>query len=122
MGCSEVSNGHTGLGDEQDDNGPKMLNDATSTVNANIPNWTTIFTDIIAPFSWDSGPSLPEHFDVCMEAALDCFNLLACRRYQKLTQCLHVSDRAYESTQSNTDYDKLYKIHPVLKFGMRQLC
>ena len=35
------------------------------------------------------------------------------RRYQKLTQYLHVSNRANEPAQNSADYDKLYKIHPV---------
>ena len=39
---------------------------------------------------------------------------MTCRRYQKLTQYLHVSDRFNEPTQNSADYDKLYKIHPVL--------
>ena len=39
---------------------------------------------------------------------------MICRRYQKLTQYLHVSDRANEPAQNSADYDKLYKIHPVL--------
>ena len=39
---------------------------------------------------------------------------MTCRRYQKLTQYLHVSDRANEPAQNSADYDKLYKIHPVL--------
>ena len=39
------------LGDELDDNAPNTLNDAV-TANANIPNWTTNFTDItIEPFT-----------------------------------------------------------------------
>ena len=36
------------------------------------------------------------------------------RRYQKLTQYLHVSDKANVPAQNSADYDKLYKIHPVL--------
>ena len=39
---------------------------------------------------------------------------MICRRYQKLTQYLHVSDRDNEPAQNSADYDKLYKIHPVL--------
>ena len=39
---------------------------------------------------------------------------MTCRRYQKLTQYLHVSDRDNEPAQNSADYDKLYKIHPVL--------
>ena len=39
---------------------------------------------------------------------------MTCRRYQKLTQCLHVSDRGNELAQNNADYDILYNIHPVL--------
>ena len=39
---------------------------------------------------------------------------MTCRRYQKLNQYLHVSDRANEPAQNNADYDKLYKICPVL--------
>ena len=40
---------------------------------------------------------------------------MICRTYQKLTQYLHVSDRANEPAQNSAYYDKLYKIHPVLK-------
>ena len=36
------------------------------------------------------------------------------RWYQKLTQYLSVSDRANDPAQNSADYDKLYKIHPVL--------
>ena len=43
---------------------------------------------------------------------------MICKRYQKLTQYLHVSDRANEPDQNSVDYDKLYKIHPV--FNMVQ--
>ena len=65
------------FGDELDDNGPNTVNDATVTVNANIPNWTTNFTDKkIEPFTQDSGPCLPESFDVSVAMALDYFNLL----------------------------------------------
>ena len=39
---------------------------------------------------------------------------MICRRYQKLTQYLHVSDGANEPAWNNVDYDKLYKIHPML--------
>ena len=39
---------------------------------------------------------------------------MTCRRYQKLTLYLHVSDRANEPAQNSADYDKLYKICPVL--------
>ena len=46
VGSSEVSSHHTNFGDEWDDNGPNIVNDATVTANANVPNWTTIFTDI----------------------------------------------------------------------------
>ena len=42
---------------------------------------------------------------------------MTCRRYQKLTQYLHVSHGANEPTQNSTDYDKLYKICPVLVQG-----
>ena len=49
---SEVSSDHTDFGDEWDDNGPNTINDATVTANANIPNWTTNFTDITTvPFT-----------------------------------------------------------------------
>ena len=61
MGSSKVSSDHMEFGDELDDNRPNTFNDATVTVNANIPNWTTNFTDItIETFTQDSGPSLPE--------------------------------------------------------------
>ena len=43
---------------------------------------------------------------------------MKCRRYQKPTQYLHVSNRANETVQNSADYDKLYKIHPV--FNMVQ--
>ena len=50
---------------------------ATVTANANIPIWTTNFTDItIEPFTQDSGPSLPENFDVSVATTLDYFYLL----------------------------------------------
>ena len=39
---------------------------------------------------------------------------MTCRRYQKLIQYLHVSDRANDPAQNSADYDNLYKIHPVL--------
>ena len=39
---------------------------------------------------------------------------MTCRRYQKLTQYLYVSDRANELAQNSDDYYKLYKICPVL--------
>ena len=76
-GSSEVSNDHSDFGDEWDDNGPNTLNAATVTANATIPNWTTNFTDItIDPFTQDSGPCLPENFDVSVATTLDYFNLL----------------------------------------------
>ena len=77
MGSSEVGSDHTDFGDELDDNGPNITNDATVTANANIPYWTTKFTDITTvPFTQDSGPCLPEKFDVSVATALDYFNLL----------------------------------------------
>ena len=39
---------------------------------------------------------------------------MTCRKCQKLTQYLQVSDRANEPAKNSADYDKLYKIHPVL--------
>ena len=39
---------------------------------------------------------------------------MTCRRYQQQTQYLHVSDRANEPAWNSADYDKPYKIHPVL--------
>ena len=36
------------------------------------------------------------------------------RRYEKLTEYLHVSDRANESNRGDENYDKLYKVRPVL--------
>ena len=77
VGSSEVSRDHTNFGDELDDNGPNNVNDATVTANANIPNWTTNFTDItIEPFTQDSGTCLPENIDVSVATALDYFSLL----------------------------------------------
>ena len=77
MGSSEVSSDHTDLWDELDDNGYNTVNDATVTANAHTPNWTTNFTDVtIEPFTQDSGPTLPENFDVSVATALDYFNLL----------------------------------------------
>ena len=65
------------MGDEFDDNGPNTINVATVTTNANIPNWTTNFTNItIGPFTQDSGPCLPENLDVSVATVLDYFNLL----------------------------------------------
>ena len=58
VGSSEVSNDHTDFGDELDDNGLNTVNNATVTANANIPNWTTNFTDITTePFTQDNGPA-----------------------------------------------------------------
>ena len=77
VGSGGVSSDHTDLGVEWDDNGPNTVNDDTVTANANIPNWTTNFTDItIEPFTQDSGPTLSENFDVSVAIALDYFNLL----------------------------------------------
>ena len=77
VGASEVSSDHTNFGDELDDSGRNTINSATVTANANIPNWTTNFTDItIEHFTQDSGPCLPENFDVSVATALDYFNLL----------------------------------------------
>ena len=68
---------HTDFGDELDHNGPNTVHDATVTANANILNWTTNFNDItIELFTQDSGPCLPENFDVSVATALDHFNLL----------------------------------------------
>ena len=51
--------------------------DLTPFANANIPNCTTNFTDIkIEVFTQDSGPCLPESFDVSVATAWDYFNLL----------------------------------------------
>ena len=41
-------------------------------------------------------------------------NPMTCRRYQKLTQYMHLSDRANEPAQNSADYDKLQKIDLVL--------
>ena len=77
VGSSEVSSDHTDSGDELDDNGCNTINDTTVNANANIPNWTTNFTDITTePFTQDGGPCLPENFDVSVERALHYFNLL----------------------------------------------
>ena len=58
-------------------NGPNTGNDTTVTASANIPNQTTNFMDITTgPFTQDSGPSLPENFDVSVAISLDYFNLL----------------------------------------------
>ena len=63
VGSSEVSNDQTDFGDELDDNGPNTVNDVTVTANANIPNWTTNFTDTTTePFTQDSVPPLCENF------------------------------------------------------------
>ena len=70
VGGSEVSSDHTDFGHKQNDNGPGIVDDATVTGNANIPNWTTNFTDIIIEtYTQDSGSSLPENFDVSMATA-----------------------------------------------------
>ena len=77
VGSSEVSSDHTDFGNEWDDNGPNTVNDATVMANANIPNWTTNFTEItIEPFTKDSSPSLPQNFDLSVATALDYYNLL----------------------------------------------
>ena len=65
---SEVSSDHTDFWDELDDNGPNTVNDATVTANANIPNWTTNFTDItIEPCTQDSGPCLPKNTNLLLK-------------------------------------------------------
>ena len=77
VGSSEVSNDHTDFRDELDENGPNNINDATVAANVNIPNWTTNFYDItFEPFTQESGPCLPENFDVSVATSLDYFNLL----------------------------------------------
>ena len=77
MGSSEIPSDHTEFVDEQNDNGPNIVSDATVTANANIPNWTTNFTNIEGkPFTQDSSPSLPEKFDVSMPTSLNYFILL----------------------------------------------
>ena len=82
MGSSEVSSDHTDFGDELDDNRPNAINDATVTANTNIPNWTTNFIAITTePFTQDSGPSLPENFDVSVATALHYFNLFSNLKY-----------------------------------------
>ena len=74
VGSCDISSHHTDFGD---DNGPNTDNDATVTANANNPKCTTNFTDIaIAPFTQNSGPCLPENFDVSVATTLDYFNLL----------------------------------------------
>ena len=56
LGSSEVSSDHTDFGDEWYDNGPNAVNDTTVTTNANIPNWTTYFTEITTePLTQESG-------------------------------------------------------------------
>ena len=53
------------------------VNDATVTVNENIPNWTTHFTDItIEPFTQIVVPVYLKYFDVSVATALNYFNLL----------------------------------------------
>ena len=72
VGSSEVSSDNTDFGEELGDNGPNTITDATVTANANIPNWTTNFTDITTePFTQDSGPCLPENFDVSVATAFN---------------------------------------------------
>ena len=82
LGSGEVSNDHTDFGDELDYNGPNTVNDATVTAKANIPNWTTNFTDItIEPFTQDSGPCLPENFDLPVATALDYLTYYSNQKY-----------------------------------------
>ena len=70
-GFSEISSDHTDFGNKQDDNGPNTVNATTVPAIANIPKWTTNFTDIsIRPFTQDSGSSLPENFDVSVATAI----------------------------------------------------
>ena len=77
VGSSEILTDHVDFGDEKDDSGPNTVNEATVTITVNIPNWTTNFNDITTgPFFQDSGPSLPEQFDVSVATALDYFNLM----------------------------------------------
>ena len=64
VGSSKVCSNHADCGEEWDDNGPNTVSDASVTVHANIPNWTTNFTDIaIESFTQDSDPSLTENID-----------------------------------------------------------
>ena len=39
---------------------------------------------------------------------------MTCKRFQKLTQYLHVSNMTNEPAWNSADYDTLYKIHTVL--------
>ena len=39
---------------------------------------------------------------------------MTCRRYQNLTHYLQVSDRANDPALNSADYDKLFKIYPVM--------
>ena len=76
VGCNVVSSYHTDLGMSRMimDN---TINNVTVSANENIPNKTSNFTDItIGTFAQDSGPSLPENFDVSVATALDYFSLL----------------------------------------------
>ena len=60
-----------------EDSGLNISNDAAVTANANIPNWTTNFTNVtIYPFTQDSGPCLHENFDASVATALGYFKLL----------------------------------------------
>ena len=76
-GSSEISSDHIDFGNEWDDNGPNTVNHGIVTANANIPSWTTNLTDItIQPLTQDSGPSLPENFDISVATVLDYINSL----------------------------------------------
>ena len=82
VGSREASSDHTDFGDEWDDKELTLLMMTSVKANANIPNWTNYFTDITTTcYTQDSGPSLPENFDVSVATALDYFNLLFKQKY-----------------------------------------
>ena len=82
VGSSDISSDHTDLGNGQDDNRPNTHSDATVAANANIPNWTTSFTyKKIESCTQDSGPYIPENFDVSVATALDYLTYYSNEKY-----------------------------------------
>ena len=67
VGSSDISD----FGESEDENAENL--------NADAPNstWTTNFGDVtVDPFEQDSGPNLPENFDVSVATPLNYFELL----------------------------------------------
>ena len=41
-------------------------------------------------------------------------DVMVCNRFQKLGQCFHVPDRQTEPTRGHPDYDRLFKVRPII--------